>query len=272
MERQITTFANRAELDKARAALERLGLPYDVLTPEPAYRAVGVPALVLSAEAVAALTRQAHDAFVASGWIDFRPPPAPVPDSEPPAFAEDLFGRCAIMLLAPCVADARKLRLIAHLGGDLAAVMPYLNAEMPHAMYNHEADTFTFMENYRMISLYPRRLTLAKADDIVDAWRVLESLRCLVNRTWARRQEITPSTTLRRKPPALEIYKRLPGTNCRQCGEMTCMAFAMRLWNGDLAPAQCKPVFQGAYPQLKEPLLAICTGLGLASGADTSAS
>ena len=33
-----------------------------------------------------------------------------------------------------------------------------------------------------------------------------------------------------KKPPALEILKRLPGTNCGRCGEMTCMAFALRVW------------------------------------------
>ena len=266
---QITTFANAVESSKAFSALRDLGLPHQVIRPDPGYHRVGIPALVVPDEVLPKLAVQARGAFVASGWIDFQPPVAAVPGTEPPVFAEDIFGDCAIMVLAPCVADARKLRVIAHLSGDLAGVMPYLNAEMPQAMYNHEADTFTFMDSYRMISLYPRRLTIAKADDIVDAWRVLESLRCLSNRVWARRQEITPSNTLRRKPPALEIYKRLPGTNCRQCGEKTCMAFALRLWNGEVAPAQCQPLFEGKYPHLKEPLLAICAGLGLAGGAGT---
>jgi ArsR family metal-binding transcriptional regulator len=270
MSRQITTFANAVEFSKALSAARDLGLPHQVISTEPGYHRVGIPALVVPDEVLPKLAVQAQGAFVASGWVDFQPPLTAVPGTEPPAFAEDTFGDCAIMVLAPCVADARKLRLIAHVSGDLTAVMPYLNTEMPHAMYTRETDTFTFMEGYWMISLYPRRLTIAKADDIVDAWRMLESLRCLVNRVWARRQSLAPSSVMHRKPPALEIFKRLPGTSCRQCGEKTCMAFALRLWNGDLAPARCTPVFTGVYPHLKEPLLAICAGLGMASGGGTS--
>jgi ArsR family metal-binding transcriptional regulator len=58
----------------------------------------------------------------------------------------------------------------------------------------------------------------------------LEKIRLLVNCTWAQRQTITPLYTQRYKPLALEIYKRLPRTNCPEYGEQTCMAFAVRLW------------------------------------------
>ena len=194
---------------------------------------MGVPALVCGNDAPAAL---ADAGVVVSGWVDFHAPGAAVPGDPPPDFPEDAFGRCAIMVLAPCVADVTKLRLIAHTSGDLAPVFPFLNAEMSAASYNRETETLTYHDVYRMVSLYPHRITIAKADGIVDAWRVLESIRCLVNRTWARRGEITPAYQQRSRPPALEIYRRLPGTNCRECGGETCMAFACRLWRGEGRP------------------------------------
>ena len=114
-----------------------------------------------------------------------------------------------------------------------------------------------------MISLYPHRITVAKADDLPDGWRTLEAIRCRVNRVWARRADMEPCFATRRKPPALEVYRRLPALNCQACGEKSCMAFAVRLWSGLAVPTGCTPVFGGAYGHLKEPLLAICAGLGL---------
>ena len=38
-------------------------------------------------------------------------------------------------MLGSCVAGPDRLRLIAHLGGDLAGALPYLNAELPQGSY-----------------------------------------------------------------------------------------------------------------------------------------
>jgi len=87
-------------------------------------------------------------------------------------------------------------------------------------------------------------------------------IRRKINDVWSRRDQIEPSNRMRQKPPALEIYKRLPGTNCRECGEKTCMAFALRLWSGEVTPSQCKPTFEGEFVHRREALLEICAGLG----------
>ena len=102
---------------------------------------------------------------------------------------------------------------------------------------------------------------------IVDAWLTLERLRQLVELTWADRGRIVPSFETRKKPPALEIYKRLPGTNCGQCGLATYLALAMQAWMGTASPGLCRPVFDenGSFVHLKEPLLEICAGMGISS-------
>jgi acetyl-CoA decarbonylase/synthase complex subunit gamma len=40
----------------------------------------------------------------------------------------------------------------------------------------------------------------------------------------------------------IEIYKLLPGTNCKECGETNCMAFAARLVNREATLEECKPL------------------------------
>lgn len=263
MSQLIATFPARSEFEKARARLDTLSLPYEVVSPDPGFSLVGVPSLVMESEVRMRLTGRGCDGFTASGWVEYRPAQTAVPGAPPPAFEEDVFGQAAVMVLAPCVADATKIRIIAHLSGDLTEIFPYLNALMREASYNVHGPTFTFMDRYRMVSVYPRRIAIAKADEIVDAWRLLEAIRCRTNEAWARRGEIEPSFEMRERPPALEILKRLPRTNCRACGEATCTAFAVKVWSGGAAASECAPVFSGNYQHLKDALVEVCSGLGV---------
>lgn len=263
----VTTFPALSEFQRASALLKTIGVACERIDPTPALSHVAVPALVMSREERAMLESTTPD-ITFSGWVDYRQATAEMPDGPAPEEAEQsgCFRRAAIMVLAPCVADYKKIRLIAHLGGDLGPLLPYLNAVLPQASYTPKADTLTFMDGYRMIALYPRRITIAKADEIVDAWLTLERIRFLVEQTWRDRARIEPSFETRKRPPALEIFKRLPGTNCSKCGAPTCLAFAMYIWTGETSVRLCLPVFEedGKFSHLREPLLEICAGMGIA--------
>ncbi|MDW8040130.1 MAG: acetyl-CoA decarbonylase/synthase complex subunit gamma [Nitrososphaerota archaeon] len=56
----------------------------------------------------------------------------------------------------------------------------------------------------------------------------------------------------------IDVYKLLPRTNCKECGEENCMAFATKLVNREATIEKCKPLlkkeFEKAYQQLKEML------------------
>ena len=261
-----TTFPSREELNQAVAVLETMGADYELIEPSPALSLVALPALVMSRE-VRGRLEAATPTVVFSGWVDYRASRVEIPNGPTPKEGGVCFRRAAIMVLGPCVADETKIRLIAHLEGDLGPVLPYLNTVMPQASYTPAAETLTFMEGYRMVALYRQRITIAKADEIVDAWRTLDDIRRLVEQTWSDRNKIEPSFEIRRKPPAIEIYKRLPRTNCRQCGELTCLAFAVRVWTGETSVRLCLPVFAegGGHPRLREPLLDICGGMGVST-------
>jgi len=261
--KNITTFPNCLEFEKAKNCLNSLSLSYDIIFPEVGYARVGVPAIIMDGKARSELYYHDKGIFMCSGWVDYLPIQIKIPNKKPLIFQNDLMGTCSIVVLAPCIADVTKIRLIAHISGDFLEVFPYLNTVMLQGMYNKEIHLFTFMDTYRMVSLYSKKITIAKADDIIDAWRLLEKIRCLVNDVWLRKDSIQPSYEMKRKPPALEIYKRLPGLSCKQCGEKTCMAFALRLWSGQTTPSFCKLIFEGEYGHLKSAFLEICSSLGL---------
>jgi len=259
-----TTCPVQAELERAVSALRDMGAAYRRIDPTPVLARVAVPALVMSREVRASLQSE-ETGIVFSGWVEHRPAAIPMPDG-PVRHGDGVrFRRAAIMVLSPCVADDTKIRLVAHVEGDLAPALPFLNAVMPQASYMSQAETLTYLDGHRMVALYAKRITIAKADEIIDAWVTLERIRRQVEDTWARRESIEPSFDTRKKLPALEIYKRLPGTNCGLCGDMTCMAFALRLWSGQVSVHACTPAFEPGNDALRDALLQIVAGMGLAS-------
>ncbi|MDD1673108.1 MAG: acetyl-CoA decarbonylase/synthase complex subunit gamma, partial [Methanomicrobiales archaeon] len=54
----------------------------------------------------------------------------------------------------------------------------------------------------------------------------------------------------------IDVYRLLPGTACKECGEPNCMAFATRLVNGEVQLEDCPPLrtpeHQLRYLQLQE--------------------
>ena len=50
----------------------------------------------------------------------------------------------------------------------------------------------------------------------------------------------------------LDVYKYLPGTNCGECGEVNCMAFAAKLIERQVSVEQCTPLFKD--PKFKDKL------------------
>lgn len=245
-----------------RTALDARHLPYEIVSPTTGYGLVGCPAIAMESEVRSRLASDVPHDLVCSGWVEYRRTSLDVSTADPPSFQEDIFGSATIMVLAPCIADETKIRLIAHISGDMTAVFPYLNAEIHSANYNENGPMLTYMDGHRLITIYPHKIAIGKADEIVDGWRTLEKIRCLANAIYARRASIEPLYAMRKKPPALEIYKRLPKTNCGRCGQKTCMAFALTLWSGNTQPALCEPIFTAEYAQLLDAFLKICISIG----------
>jgi len=48
----------------------------------------------------------------------------------------------------------------------------------------------------------------------------------------------------------IDVYRLLPRTNCKECGEANCMAFATRLVNGEFTLADCPPLTTAEYSRL----------------------
>jgi len=150
-----------------------------------------------------------------------------------------------IVRVMDCIADPSKNRIIAELWDKVDAVFPYLNAESSSVMYSPGANAVTFRRGARILTFYPHVAVMAKVEGEEDADAQLRWFQDLCNDTWRRRAEITPCHERRQRLGHLDVYRLLPRLNCGDCGERTCIAFAVRLLFAELPLAAC--------PHLAEP-------------------
>jgi CO dehydrogenase/acetyl-CoA synthase gamma subunit (corrinoid Fe-S protein) len=69
-------------------------------------------------------------------------------------------------------------------------------------------------------------------------------LKTEINQAWEKRAEITPCYKGKKKPLLMEILKLLPKTNCKKCGQPTCMVFASQVMDGGRGAEDC-PELEG---------------------------
>ncbi len=140
----------------------------------------------------------------------------------------------------PCLAEPGKLIVIAESDQPLDGVLPLLNAILPNVIsYNPMAGVMTLRRQPGLITLYPQKVMITQVADVQDGLEMLAAVRDLLNRIWERRDEIQPKAEGRRVPRPLDIYELLPRSNCGDCGEATCMAFAFGLLEARHRPEEC---------------------------------
>jgi ArsR family metal-binding transcriptional regulator len=154
----------------------------------------------------------------------------------------------------PCDPGAERYAARARLTADIAEVLPYLNATLRGALYLPEAKALTWKKGGHNIAFHAFEIAASNVEDRDGAEKELKGLIDLVNRTWERRAEVTPDHTTRPRPTPMAIYKLLPNTNCKQCGEPTCYSFALKLAAAQRKLADCPPL---AEPQDAERLAAL---------------
>jgi ArsR family metal-binding transcriptional regulator len=140
---------------------------------------------------------------------------------------------------AKCNPSFESVHCIAHLGEDIGAVLPYLNTVLGGFSYTQDPPSLTLRIHGRLITLRPKEIAINALEDEEQADKILRWLQKEINETWERREGIEPSTEVASRPQVFEILKRLPRTNCRECGYPTCTVFAALVAEGIKGPEDC---------------------------------
>ncbi len=175
---------------------------------------------------------------------------------------EMLLHSYKITRILPCLADPMKIRVIADVSREIQEVFPYLNAIMKGCIYNHPANTLTIRKDQKLITLHALHITLAKIEDEREAEEILKWLKDLINDTYEKRDQIPPNYSMAAELKALDLFKLLPGTNCRKCGEPSCIAFAIKLAGRDIEVGKCEPLFLDKYQEKRAVMLEMLSAAG----------
>ncbi len=159
-----------------------------------------------------------------------------------------------------CDLGAERWAAKAALDSDIGAVLPYLNAALPGAIYNHAAGALTWRREGHAMAIRSREIAVSNLLDRESAAAEIQRLADLINSIWERRAKITPSIEMRQRLKPMDVYRLLPATNCRACGQATCFTFALKMTAGEMEPEQCPPLFTDAYRDKRDRLVALLEG------------
>jgi len=152
---------------------------------------------------------------------------------------------------AECNPSFESVHCHAHLDQDVGQALPYLNVELGGFEYIEEPPSVTFRAQGKIITVYPQMIAVNALKDEAEAEKILQWLMSEINQVWENRANIEPSLDSAPRPQVFEILKMLPKTNCKKCGQPTCMVFAAQAAEGGRGAEECPELAQEQAEQLR---------------------
>lgn len=151
-----------------------------------------------------------------------------------------------------CMPSATSVQCFAILDEDVGKALPYLNAFLGGHTYTKDPPSLTFKIQGKLITVHPKKIAINALKDEEEATKIIEWLKREINAAWENRAEIEPSYESTPIPKVLEILKLLPKTNCKECGQTTCMVFASMVAEGAKGVEDCPPLDDSNSKKLSE--------------------
>lgn len=163
-----------------------------------------------------------------------------------------------------CIADPDRIRILADFSDNVEEILPYLNTILPTATYNRNDPALTFMRGPTLITIYPTEVAAAKVEDENAAVLLLEWIKNLINDTFGKKDSIKPSYDKVVRLNPIELYKYLPKTNCKVCGELTCLAFTVKVLSAEKTINDCAPLLGSEFSDNMDMLSQVLQAMGFA--------
>lgn len=149
-----------------------------------------------------------------------------------------------------CMPGAMSVQCFAHLDQDVSQALPFLNAELGGFEYIKDPPSVTFKLHGKLLTVHGDKIAVNALRDEAEARKIVEWLKREINDAWENRATIRPRFEGMPRPQVIQILKLLPKTNCRECGEPTCMVFAARVAEGAKGGDDCPPLPPSAKARL----------------------
>ena len=162
-----------------------------------------------------------------------------------------------VIEITPCIADEGKFKVTTRASVVLDEILPYLNAVLDNADYQKDAHILTLKKGIIGFTLMGNEINVTRFLNNSELYEVLDWIQDLINSTYEQKENITPNFAGRKKIATITILKLLPKTNCKKCGETTCMAFAAKIKALEADISQCPLLMEDAYQDARNKLAQI---------------
>ena len=157
----------------------------------------------------------------------------------------------------PCLLEPRKLQITAQANQPLNEIFPILYLAIPHSQYAKAFGSVTFLLDGKLVTVYSSgKINLGCVLREEIAVKLSKKLENMLNKAleyYEKHGSPDPKLIdIKQKLSPLEIYKHLPQTNCKECGEQGCFPFAVKLANGQKTLHDCPQIQQPKYSVDKE--------------------
>jgi ArsR family metal-binding transcriptional regulator len=154
-----------------------------------------------------------------------------------------------------CMPSAMSVQCFAHLDEDISEALPYLNAVLGGFTYTKDPASVTFKAQGKLITVHAKKIAINALKDEDEATKIIEWMKREINSAWENREKIEPLYEAAPQPKVIEILKLLPKTNCKECGQPTCMVFAAQVAEGAKGPEDCPPLDDASRGRLSSYLI-----------------
>jgi ArsR family metal-binding transcriptional regulator len=151
-----------------------------------------------------------------------------------------------------CRPGAMAVHCFAHLEQDVSDALPYVNSVLGGHTYSKDPPTLGFKIHGKLITIHSRKIAVNALKDEEEATKIIEWLKREINSAWKNRDNIEPLYEAAPQPQVFEILKLLPKTNCKECGQPTCMVFSAQVAEGAKGAEDCPPLDEENSRKLTE--------------------
>ena len=137
----------------------------------------------------------------------------------------------------------------------ISFLFPYINELLPGAQYCSAPLYIKFKLADHLCALHPNEGVFAPVKNHIEAVDYLRTLLKFIQETTKNHETIHPNHREYAPVSAVDIYTLLPGSNCKECGYQTCVAFAAALARQQTSLLKCpyleRPIEEKSTFQMK---------------------
>lgn len=166
-----------------------------------------------------------------------------------------LIKKVVIKNIKPCIISEGQISVLMQLDNELHDVLPLLIPKFPPGKVNYieKKNILTLSMYERLITIYPSgKVSMNKTNSKEESIEIIRHVTTVINETHAefkdgKAADYRAIKEKLSKIGPLSIYNCLPQTDCEECGEATCMAFAMKLLSGESKLNECMLLHEMGY-------------------------